>query len=126
MKAPPHEGTGINVRGVHHVNVLVTDVAEAVRFYTDVLGLAEAPRPDLGPGAWLQLGGEQIHLSHTADRPPESFQHFAIHVDDVDAAVEHIRGAGWPVDPIPLIAGAGHQAFLRDPSGNLIELNQPE
>jgi hypothetical protein len=24
------------------------------------------------------------------------------------------------------MAGAGHQAFLHDPSGNFIELNQPE
>jgi catechol 2,3-dioxygenase-like lactoylglutathione lyase family enzyme len=116
----------VNPRGVHHVNVLVSDVDEAVRFYTEVLGLREAPRPDLGPGAWLQLGDEQVHLSHTAERLEESFQHFAIRVDDVDAAVTEIRAAGWPVDPIPLIPGAGHQAFLRDPSGNLIELNQPE
>jgi glyoxylase I family protein len=116
----------MKVHGVHHVNVLVTDVAEAVRFYTEVLGLSEAPRPDLGPGAWLQLGEEQVHLSHTPERPPEGFQHFAIRVDDLDAAVDHIRGAGWQVDPFPHIAGAGHQAFLRDPSGNLIELNQPE
>jgi glyoxylase I family protein len=123
---PARAGRAVKPLGVHHVNLLVTDVDEAVRFYTDVLGLTVAPRPDLGPGAWLQLGEEQVHLSHTAERPAESFQHFAIRVDDVDAAVDAIRAADWHVDPIPLIPGAGRQAFLRDPSGNLIELNQPE
>ena len=30
------------------------------------------------------------------------------------------------VDPIPHMQGAGRQAFLHDPSGNFVELNQPE
>ncbi|MEY2470503.1 MAG: Glyoxalase/Bleomycin resistance protein/Dioxygenase superfamily, partial [Actinomycetota bacterium] len=35
--------------GVHHVSINVDDVAAAVRFYTDVLGLTERDdRPDFG------------------------------------------------------------------------------
>jgi glyoxylase I family protein len=30
------------------------------------------------------------------------------------------------VHRVPLIAGSGHQAFLHDPFGNMVELNQPE
>jgi catechol 2,3-dioxygenase-like lactoylglutathione lyase family enzyme len=45
-------------------------------------------------------------------------------VADIDAAVADIRGHGVRVSD-PQTVGPGRQAFLRDPSGNLIELNQP-
>ena len=46
-------------------------------------------------------------------------------VDDLDDAIASLRAQGITVDPIPETPGAGRQAFLVDPSGNLIELNQP-
>jgi glyoxylase I family protein len=50
-----------------------------------------------------------------------------LRVDDVDAAVAEIQARGVEVLRIPHIAdGVGHQAFLNDPSGNLVELNQPD
>src|SRR5687767_4947344 len=50
---------------IDHAAVVVTDVARAVAFYRDVLGLTEVPRPPTFdfPGAWLRVGpagpGEQ-------------------------------------------------------------------
>ena len=41
-----------------------------------------------------------------------------------NAAVAHIRDRGVKVSE-PQTVGPGRQAFLRDPSGNLVELNQP-
>ncbi len=51
--AVPAGGPGIRVTGLHHVAVTVTDLDRARRFYSDVLGLVELPRPpfDFG-GAW--------------------------------------------------------------------------
>ena len=37
-----------------------------------------------------------------------------------------ISAAGVHVDTIPHTPGAGQQAFLHDPAGNVIELNQPD
>ena len=118
----------MKVTGVQHVALVVTDVERAVRFYTEVLGCAVvAERPDFGlPGAWLQAGDQQVHLALSPEAPVDTLQHFALEVDDLQAAVEQVRAAGWKIDPLPLTPGAGYQAFLRDPSGNLIELNQPE
>jgi hypothetical protein len=41
-------------------------------------------------------------------------------------AVTDLQEQGVEVHRIPFIPGAGHQAFLHDPFGNMLELNQPE
>ena len=46
-----------------------SDVERSVRFYTGALGLTEVPRPPTfdTPGAWLQVGDQQIHLVGEAE-----------------------------------------------------------
>ncbi|MGH9229076.1 MAG: VOC family protein [Acidimicrobiales bacterium] len=111
---------------VHHVSINVDDVDAAVTFYVDVLGLARrADRPaDLGVGgAWLDAGAQQVHLIH-APLPTARGQHFALLVDDLDAAVDDLRAQEVEVsDPAPV--GRSRQSFLQDPAGNLIELHEP-
>ena len=116
----------MNVAGLHHIAINVTDLDEATAFYAGQLGFEVLDRPDFDfPGAWLQAGAHQIHLMVTDGATFDRRQHFALQVDDLDAAVAAVRKAGVKVtDPIP-VPGAGRQAFLRDPSGNRIELNQP-
>lgn len=111
--------------GVHHVAINVSDVPSAVAFYTQVLGLVQrTDRPDFGiGGAWLDAGEQQVHLVELAP-PAQVGQHFAFRVDDIDAAVAELRAKGVEVsDPTPV--GPGRQCFLHDPSGNMVELNQP-
>jgi glyoxylase I family protein len=111
---------------VHHVSINVRDVAEAKRFYIDRLGLTERnDRPGLGiGGAWLDAGGQQLHLIE-AEPPASAGQHFAILVDDLATVVQELRDAGLRVgDPSPI--GSGLQTFLNDPSGNTVELHQAE
>jgi catechol 2,3-dioxygenase-like lactoylglutathione lyase family enzyme len=111
--------------GVHHVSINVRDAAESVAFYTGVLGLAtRTDRPDLAiGGAWLDIGDQQVHLIE-ADVPDNRGQHFAIRVADLDGTIAELRSRGVDVgDPSGI--GTGRQAFLTDPSGNLIELHEP-
>ncbi len=109
---------------VHHVSIAVPDVDAALDFYTRVLGMTKrADRPAvLGPGAWLDIGGQQLHLLES-DTPEARGQHFALLVGNLDATVSELRAAGVAVsDPIPI--GAARQAFLSDPAGNAIELHE--
>jgi glyoxylase I family protein len=109
---------------VHHVSINVGDVDAALRFYVDVLGFGvRADRPDFGfGGAWLDVGGQQVHLIE-AGTPPDLGQHFAVLVADLDATVAELRGKGVTVsDPSPV--ASNFQAFLHDPSGNTVELHQ--
>mgnify|MGYP001825880912 FL=1 len=111
--------------GVHHVSINVGDADEAIAFYTDVLGLTvRDDRPDFPfGGAWLDVGGQQVHLLEI-DVPDDNGQHFAIRVSDLDAAVAELRSRDVTVtDPSPV--GTSRQSFLHDPSGNRIELHQP-
>jgi glyoxylase I family protein len=109
---------------VHHVSINVSDVDEAARFYVDQLGLVRREdRPEFGfAGAWLDAGGQQVHLIE-GDPPAAVGQHFALQVRDLDGAVAELRGQGVTVtDASPV--GSGRQAFLSDPSGNGIELHE--
>ncbi len=115
----------MRVLGVHHVSINVDDVDAAVAFYVERLGLTRRrDRPDFGfGGAWLDVGGQQVHLIEGA-LPGDRGQHFALQVADLEATVSELRSAGLEVsDPSPV--GTGRQAFLHDPAGNLVELHQP-
>lgn len=117
----------MKVLGIHHTNVRVDDLDAARIFYVDVMGFEELKRPDFGfPGAWFQMGADQLHLQ-TSDEPETKIgDHFALLVEDCAACADELEARGIDVlrlDPTP---GAGIQAFVRDPAGNVIELIQPD
>jgi glyoxylase I family protein len=109
---------------VHHVAIAVPDTEEALRFYVDVLGLRQrTDRPDFGiGGAWLDAGGQQIHLIQ--GNPPESKgQHFALWFGDLDGVVDELRSRGLTVRD-PSGVGADRATFVTDPAGNAVELHE--
>lgn len=112
--------------GVHHVSINVHDAEVTGRFYTDVLGLETLPRPNFPfRGLWLRAGAQEIHLIEVAGHRAPEGQHFAFRVDDIEAVCAALTSRGVSVSAPRDVPGAGRQAFLRDPSGNLLELNQP-
>ncbi len=113
------------VGSIHHVNLLVDDVGAARRFYGELLGLEELTRPDFGmDGAWFEAGTTQVHLSIGTPPPADALQHFAFRTDDLAGVVARLKADGLDVFEVPHTPGAGHQAFARDPAGNLVEFNQ--
>lgn len=112
---------------LQHVGIVVDDAEKARRFYVEVMGLHELPRPDLGiPGSWLGgASGGQLHVIELSDaRPLPPGVHVAFEVADLDAEIARLAELGHEVGPVNTMTGA-RQAFLTDPSGNTIELNQP-
>jgi glyoxylase I family protein len=110
---------------VHHVSINVTDVEQAARFYTDMLGFTRrTDRPAvLGGGAWLDAGAQQLHLIEATTVPPNLGQRFAVLVEELDTAVSELRTKGLTVsDPVQI--GANWQSFVTDPDGNVVELHQ--
>lgn len=111
--------------GVHHVSIMTPDVDAALAFYTDVLGLSvRDDRPDFGiGGAWLDVGGQQVHLVE-GPAPTRAGQHFALLVDDLDSVIAELRARGYDVADA-FATGVGRQTTVDDPAGNVVELNQP-
>jgi len=115
---------------LHHVSLLVSDTQKALEFYHGILDLPLAERPDMGfAGAWLQVGGQQIHLLElenpdpTTGRPAHGGRdrHFAMTADSIDAIREHLDNAGIPYS----LSKSGRKAlFCRDPDGNAVEIIQ--
>ncbi|MDD4914646.1 MAG: VOC family protein [Methylococcales bacterium] len=112
---------------VHHASLIVSDVGLSLPFYRDVLGMQPTERPELGfPGAWLQIGQQQIHLLEldnpdpTTGRPPHGGRdrHVAMHVDSIAALREDLEKAGVTYT----LSISGRKAlFCRDRDGNALE-----
>lgn len=118
----------MKLSGLHHVSILVSDMARAKHFYRDVLGLREIGIPSTFPAAglrvhWFELGDEQIHLLPAPAPDTFSQRHFAIHVADAVAARAHFAAKGVAVSETVPIPGAD-RFFVRDPDGNRLELIQ--
>jgi len=113
--------------GVHHVSLVVRDLEAARRFYVGVLGLDEIARPPFRfPGLWLRSGAQEIHLIERPGFAPPEGQHFAFRARGLDVLAARLAAQGIEVRGPIDVPGAGRQAFLRDPTGNLIELNEPK
>jgi glyoxylase I family protein len=124
ITATPPE-TAVRPLGVHHVSINVDDLEAARAFYVGVLGFTErVDRPDFPgtPGAWLDVGGQQVHLI-VGDVPPRLGQHYAVLVEDVDATVASMRERGMRISD-PVEVGTGLQSFTRDPCGNMVEIHE--
>ena len=119
------------ITGLAHVALTVNDLAAAVAFYRDKLGLREMSdfRRDDGErfGVYLHAGGRTfIELFAGGNAEPvegRSFRHFCMEVDDIDKTVGFLRDAGVEVSEPKLGNDHSWQAWVTDPDGNRIELH---
>jgi catechol 2,3-dioxygenase-like lactoylglutathione lyase family enzyme len=112
----------IEVEQVDFVSVPTRDVARAVAWYRDVLGLAESE--------YAEGEVEAPNLTHSFWRPEADGEPFtaneagiALRVPDVPAAVEEARAGGAEVMGIE-DSGVCHMGFVRDPDGNVVILHR--
>jgi catechol 2,3-dioxygenase-like lactoylglutathione lyase family enzyme len=132
----------MNTRKLDHVSFLVKDVERSRRFYSQVLGLREIPRPSNAdhPGAWLTNNEHsfEVHLigeaeegrvaqTHTPYRRDEMASghgsHPAFQVENLEGAMQHLRTLNVEIVGGPRPRGDGvQQIFICDPDGHMIEL----
>ena len=124
--------------------VYVHDPDLALAFYCDVLGLELRSDVAKGELRWLTLGaasqsGLAVVLSNYVGGLPEdaetmralaakgTFNALHLQTADLEASFEKIRASGADVVSEPAAQPWGARDFaVRDPSGNLIRIDQPD
>jgi len=116
------------------VRYMVDDVAEAVDFYVKLLGFEVLHSY---PPAFADVARGNLRLllagpNSSAGRPmadgekpgPGGWNRIHFIVDDIEAEVARLKGAGARFRNDILDGAGGKQILLQDPSGNVIELFQ--
>jgi len=121
----------IRVKQVAHVCILARDLAETRAFWADVLGLPvkfEFLRDGRPFGLYLDAGGrtdvEVFERAEAGTGPATRIDHLCLEVEDIDAAVAHVRGMGVAITDKKLGVDETWQAWVTDPNGVRIELFQ--
>ena len=121
----------MSVGVLDHYNVSTRDLGATVRFYEEILGLVNGPRPPFDfPGAWLYSEGHPVlHLNDISPtdkkQPPDSgvIDHVSFGSRGFDAMKRHLAQKGVPFRVNEVPNSSRRQIFLSDPNNVLIELN---
>jgi catechol 2,3-dioxygenase-like lactoylglutathione lyase family enzyme len=122
----------MRVTGFNHVSIHAPELEESLRFWVEIFGAERIPAPTF-PGVrveWLRVGDLQLHLFER-DVPAPSHHHIGFNVDDFEAVyrkakeLDALEEDAWGARIRELPDGSV-QMYLRDPSGNLIEIDWPD
>jgi len=125
-----------------HYSIRTLRLDETRRFYADVLGMHEGPRPPFSfPGAWMYSGDTaMVHLigadpndtkgdlgnERAASTGTGAIDHVAFAVTGLDATKARLHAAKLPFRERTVPRLGLHQVFIEDPNGITLELNFPE
>ncbi len=117
---------------LNHVSISAIDVEESARFYAAVFGLEPIDTYTFAfPTRYLRLGDVQLHIFQREQVAAPEFHHIALNVDDLEAAWTRAQALGLLesttfFSPIYELPDGSVQVYLRDPGGNLVELDWPD
>lgn len=114
------------ITGTDFVCVPTQNYETAAKFYGEVLGLPFSKRWGNYPAGEFETGSLTLALMQTdafgIDFQPSNVP-IALHVDDVEAARGELQSRGVEFQGDILDSGVCHQAFFRDPDGNVLGLH---
>lgn len=119
----------MKVLGFDHFQFIVKDVEESVKYFKK-MGFTLVRRTEHHKGsAEFQIGPNgpimEIHASEANENP--GHDHFAVMVDDLEAAIEELREKGIEVEDPRVVAVTGRTlANLRDADGFRWQIISPK
>ena len=121
MAAAPTE-----IKGVDFLTVPTRDLAAAMTFYGETLGLPRSMYIEGKPFAEFETGSLTLSVIEP-DRMGLPYavnpNAVALHVDDVEAARSSLEGRGVEFHGDIVDTGVCHMAFFADPDGNALMLH---
>jgi catechol 2,3-dioxygenase-like lactoylglutathione lyase family enzyme len=125
----------MQIQALFHVAIKTSDLDATVRFYTRVLGLEEAARPDFGyPGAWLAIpnggdaiihiyaGGPALGPGGTVASGSAAIDHLSLMTTGYHDFRARFEQHGLPYREFVVPNTTYWQLFVYDPSGVQLEL----
>jgi catechol 2,3-dioxygenase-like lactoylglutathione lyase family enzyme len=124
------------VHGLFHIAIKTDNLAATRRFWTDIIGLKEFPRPDFGyPGAWLgctqpgglaiihvYAGGPALGPEGKAPAGTAAIDHVSLSCSGYCSYVSRFTAAGLDWREFVVPGTSLWQLFVYDPSGVQLEL----
>ncbi len=136
--------TAIEIRGLDHVVIRVSNLEKSLAFYRDALGCSEERRIEELGLIQLRAGASLIDLvpvdsplgraggaaPPSAEAGGRNMDHFALQVASFDEASirRHLERHGIEAGDVATRYGAlgsGPSMYVRDPDGNTVELKGP-
>ena len=124
----------MQLKGIHHIALNVTDLDRAERFYTEVLGFNVAHRFSKGlrhlmldtGNAYLALF-ETTHLdmkSSLEQLSKKGYMHFAFETDREEfiKIIDELKSKKVTIDSGPVVRGEGESIYFTDPDQNHLEI----
>ena len=134
--APAPQAKGLQIK---LTTIYVDDQDKALRFYTDVLGLAKKDDVTKGPFRWLTVtapgdaNGTELQLALNDSAPAKAYQQalfqqsqpaIMFYTDDVKADYERIKAKGAEFTMPPTEVTGATITMLKDTCGNLVQISQ--
>lgn len=118
----------VSILGLDHVQVAAPRGCEedARRFYGDLLGLEEMPKPESlcgRGGVWFRVGPQQLHVGIEEPFSPARKAHPALRIapEQLDLIAERLEAAHATVAWDNELPGV-RRYYTEDPWGNRVEL----
>ena len=120
----------------HHVHIVCKDLAEMVRFFTEVLeaNLIDLRKFGTADGASLDLKGTTVNLRVAkegeemvgdASQSTYGYDHIGLEVEDIESAYKDLTARGFSFFMPPTDIPNLKIAFFKGPEDITIELCQP-
>jgi lactoylglutathione lyase len=112
---------------IKYATMIVNDMDESIKFYTEVMGFEIDSQYDLGPaGKITLLKGEGETMIEIIKNPVDEPGLFSIGMDveDINTTIKELKSKGAKITMEPTKITVGTLAFLEDPNGVRIALIQ--
>jgi catechol 2,3-dioxygenase-like lactoylglutathione lyase family enzyme len=140
MAEEQNNGPGFEI-SFDHVGISVANLEESIAWYKEMLGFEEVMRMSEDAANKMEIGHirrgncyielfqvegakplPEYRLDPSADLRVHGVKHFGFQVDDAHAAVEELKAKGVEIAMGPIDTPGVCFVFIRDNSGNALEL----